>query len=104
MSSRRADPFAPIAAETAAPASLPKEELRRLSAAHQFTAGTPAPSPQLPPQHRRRRTGRNTQINIKAPPETIARLLALSDRNGWVLGETLEHALAALEMSQAGHA
>ena len=100
MSSRRADPFAPIAAETAAPASLPKEELRRLSAAHQFTAGTPSPSP----QPRRRRTGRNTQINIKATPETIARLLAISDRNGWVLGETLEHALAALEMSQAGHA
>lgn len=99
MTSRRADPFAPPAALPATPA-LPKAELKRLSEQHQFTAGAAASL--APP--RRRRTGRNTQINIKATPDTIARLVALADRNGWVLGETLEHALAALERSLAEHA
>lgn len=46
---------------------------------------------------RRRRTGRNVQINIKASQETIDRFLAVADRKNWVLGEALEHALAALE-------
>lgn len=45
----------------------------------------------------RRVTGRNVQINIKAKQETVDRLMAIADRRGWVLGEVLEHALAALE-------
>jgi hypothetical protein len=51
-----------------------------------------------PKVRRRRRTGRSVQINIKATQETIDRLVAISDRRGWVFGETLlEHALSALE-------
>jgi hypothetical protein len=46
---------------------------------------------------RRHRTGRNIQLNIKARAETIDRFYALADRNGWVLGETFERAIAALE-------
>ena len=48
-------------------------------------------------QQRRRRTGRNVQINIKATQETVDLLIAIADRHGWVLGEALEHALEALE-------
>lgn len=51
---------------------------------------------------RRRRTGRNAQFNIKATPETIAAFYAIADRHGWGLGETLEHAVAALEERQGG--
>jgi hypothetical protein len=48
---------------------------------------------------RRRRTGRNVQLNIKARPDVIERFTALADKNGWVFGELLEHALDALEKS-----
>jgi hypothetical protein len=46
---------------------------------------------------RRRRTGRNAQFNLKARPETIEAFCAVADRQGWGLGETLEHAVALLE-------
>ena len=52
-------------------------------------------------QQRRRRTGRNVQFNIKATPEAIERFIAISDRQGWVFVETLDHALTALEQSLA---
>ncbi len=50
---------------------------------------------------RRHRTGRNIQLNIKARAETIERFYAIADRHGWVLGETFERAIAALEHSGA---
>jgi hypothetical protein len=40
---------------------------------------------------------RHSAGNIKARQETIDRLVAISDRRGWVFGETLEYALDALE-------
>jgi hypothetical protein len=46
---------------------------------------------------RRYRTGRNTQLNIKARAEVIETFYALADREGWVLGEAFEHAVEALE-------
>ncbi len=46
---------------------------------------------------RRRRTGRNAQLNLKARPDTIDAYIAIADRQGWGLGETLEHAVALLE-------
>lgn len=55
-------------------------------------AGEGASAPQ-----RRRRTGRSSQFNLKARPETIAAYCALADRMGWGLGETLEKAVALLE-------
>jgi hypothetical protein len=48
-------------------------------------------------QPRRHRTGRNIQLNIKARAETVERFYAIADRYGWVLGETFERAIAALE-------
>src|SRR5271157_2229844 len=44
---------------------------------------------------RRYRTGRNVQFNVKASQDTVEAFYAISDSKGWVLGETLEHALAA---------
>lgn len=50
--------------------------------------------------HRCRRTGRNTQLNIKTTPETINAFYRLADANDWGLSETLEHAIALLEGQQ----
>jgi hypothetical protein len=46
---------------------------------------------------RRHRTGRNRQFNIKARADTIERFYAITDLHGWVLGETFERAIEALE-------
>jgi hypothetical protein len=46
---------------------------------------------------RRYRTGRNTQLNIKARAETIEEFYAIADQQGWVLGEAFEQAVDALK-------
>jgi hypothetical protein len=56
------------------------------------------PTPRLP---RRRRTGRNIQLNLKVDQGTADRLYRIADQHGWVLGETLEYALEALEKAIA---
>lgn len=70
------------------------------SAPEPVRAGQGAQLPSAPPealQQRRRRTGRNTQFNLKTRPETIEAYCALADRMGWGLGETLERAVVLLE-------
>lgn len=54
-----------------------------------------AEAPKVP--QRRRRTGRNAQLNLKAKPETIAAFTRIADAKGWGLGEAFEHATALLE-------
>jgi hypothetical protein len=51
---------------------------------------------------RRYRTGRNIQLNIKARADVIETFYGIADRKGWVLGETFERAVAALERELAG--
>lgn len=48
-------------------------------------------------QQRRHTTGRNVQFNMKARQEDIDAFYAIADANGWVLGEALQHAVAALK-------
>jgi hypothetical protein len=100
--SDRADPlddisdFAPaVPAKPKAPPAM----VRRVSEANGFTASR-APAVMRPPQ-RRYRTGRNAQLNLKVRPETLAQFTAIADREGWLLAETLEHALEALEKALA---
>jgi hypothetical protein len=69
---------------------------RQAAAASPATAAAEATGGPTPPP-RRRRTGRNIQLNLKVDRETADRLYRLADQHGWVLGETLEHALEALE-------
>jgi hypothetical protein len=47
------------------------------------------------------RTGRTMQFNARAKPQTIEALYAIADKQGWLVGETLEHALAALQRELA---
>ncbi|MFH5776892.1 hypothetical protein ACHFJ0_21815 [Paracoccus sp. NGMCC 1.201697] len=60
---------------------------------------TPAIKPVVPPvkQQRRRRTGRNAQINIKAKPETLERFYAAADGMGYGVGEAFELAVDLIE-------
>jgi hypothetical protein len=45
---------------------------------------------------------RRHQLNARTTPQTIEALYAIADRQGWLVGETLEHALAALQRELAG--
>jgi hypothetical protein len=95
--------FEPKKARAARPAESP-EKVRALSEANHFPSRAPAkpqPPPQSPPLRRGRRTGRNMQLNIKASQDTVDLFYRLTDSQGWVLGETLERALEALERELA---
>lgn len=88
-----------------APAKAPvadRQAIREVAEKRGFGSREPAPSapaqPETPRRTQRRHvTGRNRQLNVKATVETIERFYALADGQGWVLGEALEHAVAALE-------
>ena len=73
--------------------NFPSREARPSKAA--ITEQGPKPRKQREP--RRHRTGRNIQFNCKATQETIDAFYALADQNGWLVGETLERAIAALQ-------
>jgi hypothetical protein len=76
------------------------EEVRAVSEAANFQSREPPREiPTEPPRRepRRYRTGRNIQLNIKARAVAIEAFYAIADRKGWVLGETFERAVAALE-------
>ncbi|MER2510531.1 MAG: hypothetical protein ABTQ27_17510 [Amaricoccus sp.] len=74
-----------------------REQVRAVTEANDFPSRGPIKPPAAAPQRRGRRTGRNIQLNIKITSETLNRFYRLSDENGWLLGETFEHALDALE-------
>jgi hypothetical protein len=98
----RADPLGDIS--DFAPATPPKlkapvSAVRKVAEANGFTASR-APAVMRPLQ-RRRRTGRNVQLNLKVTPETLAQFTTIADREKWLLAETLEHALDALEKALA---
>jgi len=89
------------------PAAQP-EQVKAISESASFVSREPIQAPRettasasVAREPRRHRTGRNIQLNIKARAETIDRFYALADRNGWVLGEAFEHAIAALERAAA---
>jgi hypothetical protein len=75
------------------------EQVKVVAEEARFRSREPAslPTPVAKRIHRRYRTGRNVQFNLKASQDTVDAFYAISDSKGWVLGETLEHALAALQ-------
>lgn len=72
------------------------EQVRAVTEANKFTRRSPTPSK---PTRRIYRTGRNVQLNIKASQPTVETFYRIADQQGWVLGETLERALEALDRS-----
>ena len=86
-----------------------RDAVRRESEAAGFVSRQAAVAPAAPTDAgpptlrlpRRRRPGRNIQLNLKVAQNTADRLYQIADRHGWVLGETLERALEALEKAMA---
>ena len=81
--------------------TVPLETVRAVSEAANFPSREAIPiikeqSTASLRETRRHRTGRNVQLNIKVKSETLDIFYKLADSQGWVLGETLEKALAAL--------
>jgi len=113
ISSQRADPFAidsepDLSSFKPRPAqqtpAVARATIRQVSEENNFPSRSAAPTKPKPKAQRRRITGRNVQINIKAKQETVDHLIAIADRRGWVLGEVLEKALAALEAAERSRA
>lgn len=78
--------------------TAPPAMVRKVSEANGFASRAPAVrAPAARSLQRRHRTGRNAQLNIKAKQETIDRFIAIAEAHGWVLGETLDHAVELLE-------
>src|SRR3954469_12138499 len=88
------------------PAAVPdpakKERVREVSETANFRSREPKPTSAAtavaPPHraHRRHRTGRNVQLNIKVRQEALDKFYQLADQTELVLGEVFERALAAL--------
>ena len=93
--------FTPKKAKESAP---PPEAVRAVSEGANFKSREPAPAAAPRPavkKQRRRRTGRNLQLNVKVAAATLQTFYDITDREGWVLGETLERAIAALQRELA---
>jgi len=85
--------FAPKApAKSAQPA---QEAIRGVAESANFQSREPVKPSRA--KQRRRRTGRNIQFNTKVTGACRDTFYDISDRNGWVLGETMEKAIAALQ-------
>ena len=78
-----------------------REQIRAVTEANHFPSRAPAKPETAPVARRGRRTGRNIQLNIKITAETLNRFYRVSDESDWLLGETFEHALDALERELA---
>jgi hypothetical protein len=81
------------------------DAVRAVSEASSFRSREPvaAKAVEAPRREPRRyRTGRNVQLNVKVSSETLAAFYAIADAQGWILGETLERAVAALKREIGG--
>jgi hypothetical protein len=93
--------------ETALAPKPDYEKLKAISEASNFPSRQAKPLQASAPtrrEPRRHRTGRTAQFNVRTTPQTVDEFYHLADRKGWLVGETLEHALAALkrEMGEGG--
>lgn len=100
------------------PAGPDPEQVRAVSEAAKFTSREPkaakpkptaavAPVMQAEPatpkrEPRRHRTGRTVQFNCRTTQECFDGLYAIADQQGWLVGETLERAYAALRRELEG--
>lgn len=83
-------------AKNAQPAS---DEIRTVAESANFQSREPMKAARV--KQRRRITGRNVQFNTKVTGACRDAFYEVSDHNGWVLGETMEKAIAALQRELA---
>jgi hypothetical protein len=77
------------------PVEVSAELVRAVAEASRFPSREAKTGARRPP--RIHRTGRTMQFNARTTPQTVEALYAIADQQGWLVGETLEHALAALK-------
>ena len=79
----------------------PLEQVHAVAMAAKFQSREPAQERAEKPSEkklsRRRRTGRNMQLNLKVAAAPFDLFYQIADRQGWVLGETFEKAVEALQ-------
>ncbi|HEY2534471.1 MAG TPA: stability/partitioning determinant [Xanthobacteraceae bacterium] len=85
----------------------PPEKVRAVSEAAKFPsreasapdaepATQPAGSETVMRKPRYHKTGRTAQLNCRVMPATYERIYAIADQQGWLVGQTVEQAVAAL--------
>lgn len=81
----------------------PPNAVRAAAEASSFRSRDPVASKKSPRKRepRRHRTGRNVQLNVKVRAETLDTFHRIADSQSWMLAQTLEEALAALERELA---
>jgi hypothetical protein len=90
------------------PSEVPAELVRAIAEASRFPSreakASSPPTASLPTRRppRIHRTGRTMQFNARTTPQTVEALYAIADQQRWLVGETLERALAALQRELAG--
>jgi len=91
--------FAPKPAPASAFVAPPAEVVRSVSegAFQSREAVDAVPQSVRTLRQRRRRTGRNLQLNLKASATWMETFYKISDSQRWTLGETFERAIAALQ-------
>ena len=86
--------------------AIPPARVRAVAEASRFPSREPKVAPAAEPEAkrlpRRHRTGRTRQLNVRTTPETVEGFYAIADQNGWLVGETLERAYAALKRELEG--
>jgi hypothetical protein len=77
----------------------PKEKVKAVSEAARFPSReAPAPVPEpLQRKPRYHKTGRTAQLNCRVMPASFDKVYAIADQRGWLVGETVERAIEALE-------
>jgi len=95
--------FAPKKSPAAASVAPPAEVVRNVSegAFQSREAVDAVPQSIRTLRQRRRRTGRNLQLNLKASAIWMEAFYKISDSQRWTLGETFERAIAALQRELA---
>jgi hypothetical protein len=98
-----ANPIGPFDVSDFTPGSAAKRPQAPLSLVREVAEANNYPSRAAPRLRRgRKKTGRTEQLNLRVRAADLARFVEISDEHGWVFGETLEHALAALQRELAG--
>lgn len=78
----------------------PKAAKPKPAARHEPVAKAEPVAPRREP--RRHRTGRTQQFNCRTTRECADGMYAIADQQGWLVGETLERAYAALKRELEG--
>jgi len=76
-----------------------REKVKAISEAAQFPSreAKPPVSEPLKRKPRYHKTGRTASLSCRLMPAVVEKIYAIADREGWLVGETIERGIEALE-------